>query len=198
MLGKSSKPAFGINGTGNTPYEQCCVFRLTLWPSIIFRENSLYMWGEIAMVMDYEKYEAECNRIRGENEQLLADFADWLRESGLADSTIRGHADNIDFYINEFLLYEDALEPQEGIIEVSMFLGYWFIKKAMWASPASIKSNAASLKKFYTFLHQRGLVEKEDLEMLKATIKEEMPEWLATVDRYDDPSITDMEDVWGL
>lgn len=150
------------------------------------------------MVMDYETYEAECTRIRKENEQLLADFADWLRESGLADSTIRGHTDNIDFYINEFLLYEDALEPQEGVFEVSMFLGYWFIKKAMWASPASIKSNAASLKKFYTFLHERGLVEKKDMETLKATIKEEMPEWLATVDRYDDPSITDMKDVWGL
>jgi len=150
------------------------------------------------MVTDYEKYEAECNRIREANERLLVDFADWLRASGLADSTIRGHTENIDFYINEFLLYEDTLEPQEAIFEVSMFLGYWFIKKAMWASAASIKSNAASLKKFYTFLHERGLVEEEDLEALKATIKEEMPEWLATLDRYDDPSITDMEDVWGL
>ena len=24
-----------------------------------------------------------------------------------------------------------------------------------------------------------------------------MPEWLATLDRYDDPSIDDMREVWG-
>ena len=68
----------------------------------------------------------------------------------------------------------------------------------MWASAASIKSNATSLKKFYTYLYERGLVDKEDLDSLKETIKEEMPEWLATLGRYDDPSITDMEEVWGL
>jgi hypothetical protein len=38
-----------------------------------------------------------------------------------------------------------------------MFLGYWFIKKAMWAKQSAIKSNAASLKKFYTFMHEKGL-----------------------------------------
>ena len=60
------------------------------------------------------------------------------------------------------------------------------------------KRNAASLKKFYAFLADKNLVDKEDLDDLKETIKEEMPEWLATLKRYDDPSIEDMEDVWGL
>ena len=32
-----------------------------------------------------------------------------------------------------------------------MFLGFWFIRKAMWASQSSIKGNATSLKKLYTF-----------------------------------------------
>jgi hypothetical protein len=31
---------------------------------------------------------------------------------------------------------------------------------------------------------------------MKESIKENMPEWLATVDRYDDPDIEDMQDVW--
>lgn len=149
------------------------------------------------MSFDYEQYEAECNRIRAANEELLADFASWLQRSGLAENTISQHVDNIDFYINEFLLYEETIEPQDGIFEVSMFLGYWFIKKAMWASESSIKRNAASLKKFYTFLHERGAVNSEDLDMLKEVIKEEMPEWVATLARYDDPSISDMEEVWG-
>ena len=150
------------------------------------------------MVDDYAEYEANCERIRQSNEKLLDDFKNWLGTKGLADKTIRKHIENIDFYINEYLLYEDATEPQEGVGNVSMFLGYWFIKKAMWASAASIKSNAASLKKFYAYLHERELVSREELDDLKETIKEEMPEWLATLDRYDDPSITDMGEVWGL
>ena len=150
------------------------------------------------MLNDYEQYEAECERIRESNANLLGDFEDWLQKSGLADKTIRQHVENIDFYINEYLLYEDAVEPQDGIDDVSMFLGYWFIRKAMWASESSIRSNAASLKKFYTFLHERGLVSKDDLDSLKETIKEEMPDWLATLARYNDPSITDMGEVWGL
>ncbi len=150
------------------------------------------------MADDYEQYEIECKKIRASNEKLLDDFADWLQKSNLADKTIDKHVDNVDFYINEFLLYEDAVEPQNGVYSIDMFLGYWFIKKAMWASKASIKSNAASLKKFYTFLHERGLVAKDDLDSLKETIKEEMPGWLATLSRYDDPSIEDMGEVWGL
>ena len=150
------------------------------------------------MLDDYEQYEIECERIRESNQELLDDFAGWFREQNLTAKTIKKHVNNVDFYINEYLLYEDAVEPQEGVNSVSMFLGYWFIKKAMWASAASIKSNAASLKRFYTFLYERGLVNKDDLDSLKETIKEEMPEWLATLARYDDPSITDMGEIWGL
>jgi len=42
-------------------------------------------------------------------------------------------------------------------------------------------------------VNEKGLVEKEDLLDLKEIIKEGMPEWLATLSRYDDPSV---EDVW--
>jgi site-specific recombinase XerD len=147
---------------------------------------------------DYEQYERECERIRESNQKLLDDFAGWLQQKGLSSKTIRKHTENIDFYINEFLLYEDTEEPQDGVGQVDMFLGYWFIKKAMWATAASIKGNIASLKKFYKFLHERGLVSKEDLDLLETTIKENKSEWLETLDRYDDPGITDMGEVWGL
>lgn len=149
------------------------------------------------MLNDYQQYEIECKKIRQSNAELLDEFENWLRKSNLTDNTIGNHIDNIDFYINEYLLYEDAVEPQDGIHSVSMFLGYWFIKKAMWASESSIRSNAASLKKFYAFLHERGSVSKDDLDSLRETIKEEMPDWLATLARYDDASITDMGEVWG-
>lgn len=147
---------------------------------------------------DYEKYETDCKKIRKINDKLLRNFSSWLKASKLKDKTIRSHVDKVDFYINEFLLYEDALEAKDGASNIGMFLGYWFIKKAAWSSPAQIKSNASSLKKFYTFLFENGLVDKEDLNDLKERIKEDMPEWIATINRYDDESITDMAEVWGL
>lgn len=145
----------------------------------------------------YAKYEKECRRIRAENEKLLESFADWLSAKGLADSTIRRHCENMDFYLNHFLLHDDAVEAAGGVTRIDMFLGYWFIRKAMWADRSAIKSYAATLKKFYTFMFEKGEVEKEDLEELKQDIKAGMPEWLATLARYDDPEV-DGEDVWGI
>ena len=147
---------------------------------------------------NYDKYEKNCKKIRKENKNLLDDFKSWLFEKGLKDKTVNNHISNIDFYINEFLLYEDAVKAKDGTNAIGMFLGYWFIKKAMWSSPAQIKSNATSLKKFYTFMYEKRKISKEDLQDMKNIIKEDMPEWIATMKRYDDPSIEDMGEVWGL
>ena len=142
---------------------------------------------------DYEKYEKDCKKIRKANERLLKEFEVWLKSSGLSEKTINNHLSNVDFYVNEYLLYEDATEAKDGVGAVGMFLGYWFIKKAMWASQSSIKGNASSIKKFYTFMQEKGLIDKEDLAELKHMVKEDMPEWLATLNRYEDISV---EDVW--
>lgn len=145
---------------------------------------------------DYEKYEDDCRKIRKTNEELLSEFKAWLEKSGLSKNTVAKHYFNMDFYLNGYLLYyDDPTEAKDGIYGVSTFLGYWFIRKAMWATPASIKSNATSLKKFYTFLLEKGLIDKEDLSELKHIIKQEMPDWQATLKRYDDPTI-EIEDVW--
>ena len=78
---------------------------------------------------DYERYEAECKMIRKTNERLLSEFEVWLKSSGLSKNTIEKHLSNIDFYVSEYLLYEDATEAKDGVNAVGMFLGYWFIKK---------------------------------------------------------------------
>jgi len=147
---------------------------------------------------EYAEYERACATIREDNAKLMADFEQWLSGKGLAQKTIRRHMDNVEFYINTYLLNEDAVPASEGASHISMFLGYWFIRKAMWGSPSAIRENAASLKKFYTFMREQGHIDADDLQELKETIKEEMPEWLGTVERYDDPDIDDPEEIWGL
>lgn len=143
----------------------------------------------------YDEYKLKCSSIRKGNMVLLDDFASWIRAKGLTEATARKHRENIDFYINEFLLYDSATPASEGVDEVGMFLGYWFIRKAMWANEAAVKYNVTSLKKFYDYMLERGEVDREAVEDMKTRIKEELPEWLETMKRYDDPSI-DPEDVW--
>jgi site-specific recombinase XerD len=146
---------------------------------------------------EYREYEEACQRIREKNGQLLSDFAVWLRRKWLSEKTICQHRQNIDLYINEYLLYEDAQEATEGVGQVSMFLGYWFIKKAAWSSAAAIRSNAASLKKFYDFMQAIGMVDEESVRVLRETLRQKMPEWLGTMRCYD-PSITDSKEIWRL
>ncbi|SDW39114.1 recombinase [Thiocapsa roseopersicina] len=140
---------------------------------------------------DYQAYEDACEKIRAENAILLTEFVAWLKASGLSEKVVKNHHANIDFYINDYLLYEDALEAKDGVDGVSWFLGDWFIRKAMWSSQASIKENAASLKKFYAFMHEKGLVSKDDLVELKQIVKEGMPDWLESMRDYNNAGIDD-------
>ena len=139
---------------------------------------------------DYDKYENECNKIRQDNIQLLDNFGAWLREKQLTEDTIKKHVNNIEFYINQFLLYEEAIEAKDGASEIGMFLGDWFIRKAMWSSENQIKSNAASLKKFYIFMCEKGQTAQEDLDDLND--EDEMPDWLAEMKRF-----SDLAEDWG-
>ena len=130
----------------------------------------------------YEKYEQDCAKIKEENAKLLADFRQWLAEKGLVGKTLESHTHNMDFYINTFLLYEEAIPAKAGAGHVSMFLGDWFPRKAMWASRSSIKQNAASLKKFYSFMREKGEIDLGALEDMKQVIEADMDEWLEGVD----------------
>ena len=134
------------------------------------------------MSKEFEEYERACVKIKEDNAKLLADFEQWLGQKGLAKKTITEHVKNADFYINTFLLYDSAIPARDGAIHLSTFLGSWFVRKALWASRTSIKENAATLKKFYTFMREKGQIDADDLQELKDTIKEEMAEWLEAVE----------------
>lgn len=93
----------------------------------------------------------------------------------------------MDFYINEYLLYEEPLSFDEGIYRIDDFLGWFFIRKCMWSTPASIKSTAASIKKFYKSMKDHGKIASEAYDFLCDEIKNHMPEWQALCEQYNDP-----------
>ena len=129
--------------------------------------------------MSYEDFEKESEVIREENRILLEEFEEWLRQSGLKDKTIRKHVQNVDFYINDYLLYDSCTPAKEGVSAVNGFFNWFFPRKAMWSSRASTKETAASLKKFYKFLAEMGVMPPADYLFLLAEVKSGMPpEWL--------------------
>jgi hypothetical protein len=122
------------------------------------------------MAFDYEIYEQKCKKIKDKNHIHLDNFKKLLQNQGLTKKTIDNHIFNVDFYINEFLCAYDAQDVTQGCYKISRFLGDWFIKKAMWSSCSNIKSNSTSIKKFYAFLLEGGVVTQEDYDMLCETI----------------------------
>ena len=121
--------------------------------------NKKYMDSQEKM---FEKYEKDCKSILKSNEKLLNKFHDYLVEKGLTQRTIKEHVSNIDFYINEYLLYYDANLPQEGIFKIDGFLGDWFPRKALWSSVTSVKNYIASFKKFYSWMVDQERNERRD------------------------------------
>jgi hypothetical protein len=145
---------------------------------------------------EYEKYELECRKRKEENHAFLIGFTRYLKNKKFAKRTIDKHVRNIDFYINDFLLYESPKKASEGVSQLDYFLGFWFIRKAMWASPDTIKENIASLKHFYSYMNKIGQVTEKEVFNMEEEIKECKSHWIETVKKYDDPDF-DSEDIWG-
>jgi len=149
---------------------------------------------------DYAALEAACEKIRVENAALRARFREWLGSQGLSARTVDRHDSNVRVYTDDYLLYEDANEASRGAsgAELRMFFDYWFLRKCMWSSPTSMRDMAASLKKFYAFMHERGEITPKALKELNSSIKLGLPDWLDALRRYDDPDEDEDEDSWGL
>ncbi len=140
--------------------------------------------------ISYSDYEQKCKEIQMRNETYLEELEEDLLKAGLKEYTINRHLRNADFYINTYLLREEPLEMISGTSSfyIDDFLGNFFIRKCMWSTPSTIKSNAASIKKFYRSMLQRGHIDKSDYWELTETIKYNMDFWLEDCEIYNDPS----------
>ena len=139
--------------------------------------------------MTYEEYEQKCDEIRMRNAAYLDEFREDLFNAGLKEKTINKHCQNTDFYINTYLLREEPLEMIRGSdsFMIDDFLGYFFIRKCMWSTPGTIKSTAASIKKFYSSMLQRGNIDELDYRELIETIRDNMDCWLKDCESYNNP-----------
>lgn len=139
------------------------------------------------MSPEYEKYEAKCEKIREDNNELILLFRKQLVEDGLSERTIERHIGNIEFYINDYLLRSDAYPMEYGTSEISLFLGYYAIRTCLCSSAYELKAVAASIKKFYKCMLENGKIKNANYYVLCSTIKTEMPEWVAACKQFNDP-----------
>lgn len=139
-----------------------------------------------------ENIEKKIKENQTRNKKFIKEFEEWLKEKSLNEKTIRKHISNVDLFINDYLNYYDVETAEEGITSVYSFLSGWFIEKCMWATPYTTKEEAASIKKFYAYMSEKGYVEKEDYKFLCEELKDSMDEILDTLEAFDNGTYYDM------
>lgn len=139
-----------------------------------------------------ENIERKIKENQTRNKKFIKEFEEWLKEKSLSDKTIKKHLSNVDLFINDYLNYYDIETAEEGINSVYSFLSGWFIEKCMWATPYTTKEEAASIKKFYAYMSEKGYVEKEDYKFLCEELKDSMDEILDTLEAFDNGTYYDM------
>ena len=139
-----------------------------------------------------ENIEKKIKENQTRNKKFIKEFEEWLKEKSLSDKTIKKHISNVDIFINDYLNYYDIETAEEGITPVYSFLSGWFIEKCMWATPYTTKEEAASIKKFYAYMSEKGYVEKEDYKFLCEELKDSMDEILDTLEAFDNGTYYDM------
>lgn len=143
---------------------------------------------------DYDAWEKKVEENHKRNEKFIEEFESWLIQKNLAKKTIRKHLNNASLYINDYLNYYDASTMEDGVHYVHVFLDDWFIEKCLWSSRNSLKETAASIKKFYQCMSEKGYVNKNDYNELSSFIKENMDEFLEQMDSFENGTYYDMFD----
>ena len=154
-----------------------------------------------------ELYDQRSALVQKQNERYLELFKQSM-QGKLSDKVICRHLSNMDMFLNWFLVDyvehdwgkggtgENSYGPapmEDGMGEIGEFLGYFFIRKCMDSTPATIKSTAASIKKFYKCMlenKQYGELSeaefKEEYDDMLEHIKDRLDDWMADCEQYND------------
>ena len=78
----------------------------------------------------YEDYEKACEEVRRTNSELLQIFEEELKAKGLSSKTIRNHMENVELYISDYLLREEAQPMEKGVTGLDGFF-YFYIHRCI-------------------------------------------------------------------
>lgn len=135
-----------------------------------------------------DNYEEILEALLKDADYYIDVFKKDLEKSSLSEKTKKNHILNIVFFLKDYLAYRELATMEEGCWKVDDFLGYFFIRKCMWSTPDTVRSNAASLKKFYKCMSEHGLLADEDYEEFKNTVKMDLHDWMDECAEFNNPS----------
>lgn len=134
---------------------------------------------------EFELWEKTVEEIIAENNILLKEFELWLETKKLSPKTLKKHVNNIDFFVNNYLVHYEPIKAEDGAVEIGGFLGDYFIRKALWSTKNSIIEYISSFRKFYTFMVEVNKTSEDDLIDMKEIIKEEREDWFDSLQEFD-------------
>ena len=73
------------------------------------------------------------------------------------------------------------------LMQICSLVIFQVIRKCMWSTPATVKTTATSLKKFYKCMAEHGKIEKKDYDYVCHDIKESMAYWQECCAEYNNP-----------
>lgn len=113
------------------------------------------------------------------NTNIINQFKDYLVSEGLSKKTIKSHIDNLEFFCTYLSYYEPSRSLDEmDAGDVSDFLSDFFPRKAMWASPANVRSCIATFKKLFKFSLTLNYIPLEEYDYFLTLVKEDKELWI--------------------
>lgn len=117
-------------------------------------------------------------KLKLDAELYLRAFEQYLnKQTTLKEKTIRRHVLNVSLFIEDYLIYRELEDVIQGITSIGMFFTYFYTRKCMWSTPANIKTTAVSIKRFYKYLYEVNVIQKDDYQLLCNIIKSDMESW---------------------
>ncbi len=108
-----------------------------------------------------------------ETEKLVEAFYNYQKqEKGLSVETASAHAHHIRFFALHYLIgceEKNLLEVTDR--DIDDYLGNWYIRKVWGGGKSEVRPILIAFKKFYKFLHERGSVDKDQLDDILSACK---------------------------
>lgn len=135
-------------------------------------------------------YDDKVKETEERNKEFLDLFERDLKAAGLKERTVNRHLGNAALYINDYLTWYEIQRMEDGTSGENLddFFSDFFIRKCMWSAPGTVKSTAASLKKFYKCMFLNGKITSEQYVEADFTIRENTKYWQIRCSVYNEES----------
>jgi hypothetical protein len=109
-----------------------------------------------------------------ETGKIVESFYNYLKqEKGLSEETASAHAHHIRFFALHYLVgYEEKNLLEVTNWDIYDYLGNWYIRKVWGGGKGEVRPILTAFKKFYKFMHERGSVDKDQLDDILSACKD--------------------------